>query len=174
MLCQNCGQKLAKVHYTHIVNDKKVEVFLCEQCAREKNNINLSMPIDLSTFITGLMGLGSDSVSSGWKTAELICNECGMAYGDFEKTGKMGCSNCYITFREKIGPVLKRIHGSDTHTGKIPVRLFGEVKLDREIKELKAQLDKAVQNEEYERAALIRDRIRLLTKENSGHGGVSG
>ncbi len=169
MLCQNCQKKAAKVHFTHIVNDNKVEVFLCDDCAREKSKININMPMDLSTFITSFMGFNNETVNTERHSGDFVCQVCRLGYSDFKKTGKVGCSNCYEAFKEKLGPVLKRIHGSDTHTGKIPAKLSSGIKLSREIKELKNDLNKAVRDEEYEKAAEIRDRIKIL--QSAGEGG---
>ena len=85
-----------------------------------------------------------------------------MSYNDFLETGKIGCSVCYDTFRSQLEPVLRRIHGSSTHTGKIPHRSGGNLELKHEMMQLKENLKAAVEHEEYEKAAVYRDKIHAL------------
>ena len=96
--------------------------------------------------------------------AARYCPNCGMTYRDFAHTGKIGCSVCYDTFRAQLAPLLKRIHGSSTHSGKIPRRSGGVLVVRHEIALLKEQLAEAVQGEAYEKAAEYRDKIRALEK----------
>jgi protein arginine kinase activator len=90
-----------------------------------------------------------------------------MSYNEFNKTGKIGCSNCYKVYGDKLVPLLRRLHGNIQYNGKIPSRAFGSVKLSREITKLKEQLDAAIKNEEYEKAAVLRDQIRNLESKSN-------
>jgi protein arginine kinase activator len=85
-----------------------------------------------------------------------------MSYEDFQRTGKLGCDQCFDTFRDQLEPVLKRVHGNVEHNGKIPSSVSASIKASREIIKLKEQLNKAIQGEDYEKAAVIRDRIKAL------------
>ena len=98
----------------------------------------------------------------------LRCNICGMTYRDFAKVGKLGCSKCYETFRDRLDPLLRRIHGTDRHVGKIPAKTSEVVLLRRELESLKKDLALAVSREEYEKAAEIRDSIRSLERKIKG------
>lgn len=160
MLCQNCQKRLAKVHFTQIINDQKTEVFLCEQCAREKSQFNIQTPMDLSSFFSGILGSHLFCTQKPNMSAQVACDKCGMAFDEFIKVGKLGCENCYETFSERLVPVIKRIHGNVKHTGKVPSRVSESVKASRQVEKLKAELNKAIQAEEYEKAAQIRDKIR--------------
>jgi len=95
----------------------------------------------------------------------LVCQKCGMSYDEFQKVGKLGCSGCYETFGNRLKPILKRLHGSVEHSGKVPVKISKTLRTSKEIEELKGLLSKAVQNEEYEKAAEIRDRIKAIESE---------
>ena len=88
-----------------------------------------------------------------------------MSYRDFQQTGKIGCSVCYETFRGQLEPLLRRIHGSSTHSGKIPHRTGGTLELKHEIELLRARQQEAVAKEAYEEAAECRDRIRSLEQQ---------
>lgn len=174
MLCQNCNKRTANVHFTKVVNDKKIELYLCEQCAREKGQINLGTAYDLGTpmnivdFFPGFVGynLNSPYISQLHKVKK--CTGCGMSRDDFQETGKLGCSECYKTFKEQISPLIKRIHGVAKHQGKVPPKFLRKVNATREIQRLKEELNKAVLNEEYEKAALLRDKIREFECKEKG------
>jgi len=169
MLCQNCNKRPAKVHFTKIVNNSKVEMYLCEQCANEKSglNINIGMPTDLNNLIAKFMGVPAE-----FPSFESVprCTNCGMDFHEFQKTGKLGCSKCYAAFGERLKPLLKRIHGSVTHTGKVPARVSSTIETTREIERLQQLLQQAIIEEKYEDAAIIRDRIQELKSGRSNTG----
>ena len=85
-----------------------------------------------------------------------------MTYEDFRKVGRLGCAQCYQTFRRSLGSLLKRIHGSPIHLGKSPSRLVKPAKVKTELAELKKKLSRAIEQEEFEDAAKWRDQIRRL------------
>jgi len=78
------------------------------------------------------------------------------------KSRQLGCSNCYKTYGDRLVPLLRRLHGNIQYNGKFPSRAFGSIKISREIEKLKEQLNIAIKNEEYEKAAILRDQIRNL------------
>jgi len=90
------------------------------------------------------------------------CDICGLSYDKFKSTGRFGCSNCYNVFGERLNPLFKRVHGNTTHTGKIPSRAGVRIKTIRLVEKLKIELEKAIQNEEYEKAAQLRDEIKEI------------
>lgn len=161
MICQECGLRPATIHLTKIVNGKKTEMHLCEECAREKGEMLFIPPLAFGNFLAGL--INSEGYGGQTETEEAAkCPVCGQTYADFVHSGKLGCRSCYVQFEDRLEPLIRRIHGSDRHTGKVPVRTGGLVRLRREIEDLKSELSKAVIREEYERAAQLRDRIKEL------------
>jgi protein arginine kinase activator len=166
MLCQNCRKKAANVHFTQIVNNNKIEMFLCEQCAKEKGQFAFGQSLNINGFLSGFIGMGSNDQYINTVPQEVCCDICGMSYEDFRKTGKLGCSNCYRIYGEKLKPVLKRLHGNIEHTGKIPANVSKSLKVSEEKEKLKEILTKAVLNEEYEKAAEIRDKIKMMESEH--------
>lgn len=168
MLCQNCNTKNATVHFTKVVNNKKVELYLCEQCAKEKGQINFSAPFSLADFFPGFAGYSMKNPYVTGYPEMKKCSKCGMSYEDFQKTGKLGCSECYNIFKEEITPLVKRIHGAVEHQGKVPSGISGKIKTTGEIQLLKEHLGKAIQSEEYEKAAKLRDKIRQLESREEG------
>ncbi|MBR2216372.1 MAG: UvrB/UvrC motif-containing protein [Selenomonadaceae bacterium] len=174
MLCDDCGQNEAQVHIVQIGPDGRLEKNLCENCAKEYGG-NIYAPqnegVSLNDFLKGVFG-GANAVRSQDPTA---CPNCGMRYQDFQATGKIGCAVCYTTFRSELEPLLRRIHGSSPHSGKIPRRTGGVMATKQKITILRRNLDKAVAQEEYEKAAQYRDKIRELEQLLAqGEGGAAG
>lgn len=170
MLCDGCGKKEATVHLTEIVNEKITKLHLCEACAKDKG-AEMEEHFGLSDLLAGLADLGAHVEPE--VMAMIKCSSCGFTYQDFKKVGRFGCSECYEAFKKQLDPLLKRIHGSNRHVGKVPLTAGKAVKETtalQSIKELKAQLEKAVQAEEFEKAAKLRDKIRELEGNNKAGG----
>lgn len=168
MFCQECGKKPATLHFTKIVNGEKTEFHICESCAREKGESIPGAPNSFSihSLLSGLLDFEHISAANigGIKQPTLRCEECGLTYAQFSKIGRFGCSSCYREFAEKLDPLLKRVHLSTVHTGKIPKRSGGQIQCKREIEQLRRDLQSKVEHEEFESAAQLRDRIRELER----------
>jgi len=162
LLCQQCQKRVANVYFKQTINDKKVEMYLCEKCAAEKGQTGFMPHFNLGDFFWGISGLGGSSgiLKTPGQPAVERCNVCGMSFEDFRESGKLGCGNCYRVFRNRLAPILRRIHGNVEHKGKIPGQPADNI--IKEIQSLKAKLDDAILNEEYEKAAVLRDKIREL------------
>ena len=164
MLCDECGKRVATVHITKIENGKKTDFHLCEKCAMAKNSISINTSFSINDLLTGILNNTDYFPFKVGFPDELKCPVCGLGYSRFRETGRFGCSNCYKTFSDKLNPLFRRLHGNISHTGKIPVKAGGNMKNAREIEKLKAALSFAVKNEEYEKAAELRDRIKELDR----------
>lgn len=160
MVCDICNKTNATVHLTEIINDKVVEMHICQVCAQAKTN-ELNKHLNISGFLGSL----ADMVGSLPSERGLLrCPSCGLSYEDFKKTGRLGCGKCYETFRRFLLPLLKKIHSATTHTGKAPVSLDKKVSGQLKVAELHQRLRRAIQLEEYEEAAKLRDQIKELGK----------
>lgn len=174
MLCEECKMKPATIHITKIVNNEKTQIHLCEECAKNKH-------ISLSTGL-GALGFDDTGLSVGkllssffepvgqepvGLTDKLKCEQCGLTFQNFSQTGRFGCSQCYNTFKGKMDPLLRRIHGKTYHVGKVPKRTGGQLRVRQEISRLKRELQEAVNAEEYERAAVLRDSIKQIENKKS-------
>ncbi len=176
MICQECQKKPATVHLTKIVNNSKIEKHLCQSCARELEEMNLSFEPAFSFhhLLTGLLGNeGSPSVAGREASpeGEVQCRNCKLTYPQFCQIGRFGCSQCYETFDARLNPLFKRVHGSSIHTGKLPKRVGSSVKIKKQIEELREELQKKVAAEQFEEAARLRDEIRELEKGLTGERG---
>jgi Uncharacterized protein with conserved CXXC pairs len=147
---------------TQIINNKKAEIYLCEQCANGKGHFGFGPAINLGDFLPGFIVSGDNDSQMDIDIENESCDICGMSFEDFRKTGKMGCSSCYQSYSDRIKPILKRLHGNTEHTGKAPSKISKVLEASREIDRLKEMLGKAIQSEEYEKAAELRDRIKEL------------
>jgi len=162
MQCQICGKRPAVVHFTEIVNNKKSEYHVCEKCAEEKG---YHVPLVKTKFSVGdlLAGMVEQPGSAEEaRVGRVQCPKCGLVYSNFKETGRLGCSECYPTFRSQLRPLLRRVHGSTKHVGKAPVRDAARVALRREVQRLHEELQKAVEREDFESAADLRDRIKKM------------
>ena len=164
MVCELCKQSQATVHLTEIVNDQMTELHLCEACANQKG-AQVESHFGLADLLSGLSDYGKAPESTE-EVSTKTCPTCGMTYDDFRKVGRLGCAECYVTFRRSLGSLLKRIHGSPIHVGKSPARLLKPAKIAKtEMLDLKRKLEQAIQNEEFEQAAKLRDQIRRFEQQ---------
>src|ERR1700749_1651254 len=160
MLCDVCKCNDATVFLTQILEGKMHKVNLCEACSKEKG------VQDPTSFALAdlLLGIGAaEEIEKGAPAKK--CAVCGFSQADFKKTGRLGCSECYGTFAEGLGSLLKAMHKGTKHTGKVPARLFRDIVRSDRLNELKRSLEEAVSKEDYESAATIRDEIRQLERE---------
>ena len=164
MKCDNCN-KTATVHLTEIKGGKKIEKHLCEQCAAQNEGLPVKshMPINelLTNFVMAHSGLQKETGSG--------CESCGITWAEFRQNGLLGCANDYTVFEKDLTPLLQRAHDNATHhVGKVPARRGGTgvpVKRQVDLARLRKDLQRAVEAEDYERAAKLRDQIR--TAENT-------
>jgi len=161
MICDICSKNEATVHLTEIINSEVTKLHLCEDCARNKAS-QMEEHFGLAELLAGLADFGVPLESD--ETARLKCPNCGFTYMDFKKVGRLGCGECYEAFSKNIAALLKKIHGSEQHFGKAPIKAQKIVKVRDDIQELKARLQKAIQREEFEEAAKLRDQLKELDK----------
>lgn len=162
MVCDNCGADDAVVHLTQIVNNEMSTFHLCEKCAAEKGLETQTGPshVPLTDFLAQ-MGEGGKE-AAGTESSE-SCSFCGLTFRDFRETGRLGCPHCYATFEGPLRGLLRRIHGGTQHMGKVylpPDPTATE--MEKRLEGLRRKLQRAVEVEDFERAARIRDEIRSL------------
>ena len=178
MKCQNCGEHDANFKYTEIINGVKKELNLCEDCARKMGvaDINFNIPINFSSFFGDFLNEYDNSPFMPMiaTPSKLQCDECKMTYDEFMNTGRFGCSHCYDVFADRIEPVLKRLHGNTKYLGRNAkvntehIKEKEDVKSENhEIENLRKELKKAIKDENYERAAELRDKIKELEGGNN-------
>lgn len=173
MLCDECQKEPACVHITKIINQQKIEKHLCEQCAQKSGEIigkgisNIfGSKFSVHDFLKEMFDYAVQDNAP--QTLEPVCSECGLSYSEFCQSGKFGCSGCYQAFSGQLEPLIKRIHGTAAHTGKVPKRSGRRLGVEQQIKHLRQELEQHVAREEYEQAAKLRDEIKALERQLAG------
>jgi protein arginine kinase activator len=157
MLCSICKEKEATVHLTNISGDKMQKVDLCEECAKSKG---MNDPTAFS-LADQLFGLGAAlEIEQAGGGIGLKCPACGFTQADFKKAGRLGCPECYKTFAEPLEGLLKTMHKGTRHVGKVPESLRQNRDLTDRLKLLQKKLNKAIDREDFEEAAILRDEIK--------------
>lgn len=165
MLCQNCKVNNATNHIHSVVNGVVSDKYLCSKCAALLQSNQFS---DDSIF-SMLSSFLNDGVEAKVKSQTAKrCECCNMSFAEISKTGRVGCGNCYKTFGKELMPTLVRIHGRSTHVGKGVQTVDvitdkapnSQETAENKVDTLKKELQKAIETEEYERAAELRDEIR--------------
>jgi protein arginine kinase activator len=159
--CQICKVRPAKIHYTEIVNNNMVTLNLCPECAAEKGiDVSQHDSYGLGDLVAGLIDDTVDIETD--KIGKVRCPTCGYEYSDFKKIGRFGCPDCYESFEAQIVPLLRQIHGNTHHVGQPPTGMVTRTTKRRRISDLQDELNRAVEAEDYERAADLRDEIRAM------------
>lgn len=159
MLCQKCGKKEATTYVKTVVDGFLSEHALCADCAANYNH--LLPAFDMSNFFKSFFG---ENVPE-----QKRCPACGASLQEIISSGKVGCSQCYSVFYDKLMPSIQRIHGTALHKGKVPgkaAQLVPQVKAEmtvpKPLDQKRALLNKAIQEQRFEDAAVIRDEIKRL------------
>ena len=161
MQCDQCGEREAVIHLTTIEKNEMKTLHLCEPCAGEQGLEPGagSANVPLTDFLAQM----GKSGPAGAREGATECSFCGLRLDRFKKTGRLGCSHCYVSFEPHLRSLLRRLHGGTQHVGKVylPPDPTSAQKEDR-IAGLKRKLDRAVESEDFEAAAQLRDQIRAL------------
>lgn len=162
MKCESCGKNEAKFHFTKIYNGEVEEKHLCESCASKDFDFDFGSDnhFSMNEFIAGLIG---GPVKSYKEENGLQCTKCGQSYSEFKEDGRFGCDECYIAFKDKLNPLIKGLHGKNHHSGKMPKHSSQDIFLKREVDDLKKELEESVKQERFEKAAILRDRLKDIS-----------
>jgi protein arginine kinase activator len=165
MQCQDCKKNPAVLHFTQILNQQKTMLNLCKECAEKRG---IKTPFSGSAFsVENLLAKMADPQETE-DESDLSCAACGLKYSDFKSIGRLGCGDCYTAFAPKLDQLLRKIHGANTHLGKIPKAMGKTVFLKRKVESLRTNLLKAIAEENFEDAARLRDEIHRSEESGSG------
>ena len=168
MLCDKCQQREAVVNFTEISNNEKKIRNLCFECAQKEGFENPLL--DLSKILGKLLinlleqQMQYKSKSRVKKVGkEIQCEGCHLTWSEFEQYGLLGCPQCYITFDKELRVLLRRIHGNNKHIGQIlPGNMTKNGSESLTLETLEKKLHHAIQTENFEKAAELRDKIREI------------
>ena len=163
MQCQICNKRTATIHLTEISEGVRSEMHICEQCATEQG-IAAQSQISINDLLSNLLASQpSDDELLGAPDDVSSCPHCGFTLDRLRKDGTLGCPHDYETFQNSLLPLIERAHnGRSVHCGKVPSKIPQETKKLAELTRLRQDLDRAIHNEDYERAAELRDAIKKL------------
>lgn len=157
MLCQKCGKKQAAFYYKQNINGKVNEIALCSDCADSMGYSYNMFTNDMGMNLFGSL-FGTPSRKNELYSPK-VCTLCGSTFQDFIKNGKVGCSKCYEIFKDELAPTITSIHGKARHIGRAPKEHRAKFEKANKIEDLKKQLKEAIRNEDFEKAAKLRDEI---------------
>ena len=173
MLCQNCQKKEATTHIKRVINGEATEHHLCAACAKQLgydgffDDFSLSIPNIFSSFFSDTLPTLSGARSER-------CDTCGSTFDEIVRTGMVGCADCYGKFYDRLLPSIQRIHGRARHAGKRPgandpktgspkqAEAQAAPTKEERIAALEADMQKAIESQNFEQAAVIRDNIKEL------------
>ncbi|WP_110114948.1 UvrB/UvrC motif-containing protein [Bacillus sp. CGMCC 1.16541] len=173
MICQQCQERPATLHFTKVINGKKSEMHICEHCAKDNGELTIhtNSGFSINNLLAGLLNLDKSFTEAPSKSTSFTdgkvkkCPTCHMTYHQFAEVGRFGCANCYKVFKDSLTPFLKRLHGGNySHNGKIPNRIGSNLHIKKELEAMRLNLKEYIQKEEFEEAAELRDCIRALEK----------
>lgn len=157
MMCAACGERDAVVHLTQIVDGTVTQLDLCERCAAEKGvEPQLGGKTPLGGFLAAM-----GSTAEGRSVMPALCPVCGATLQSFRDTGRLGCADCWTTFEPQLRELVRRLHGSTYHVGE-RYAATGAAAPDRQAHALREQLRDAIEAENFELAAELRDQLRGL------------
>lgn len=166
MLCQSCGKNQANTHIKRIVNGELTEFMLCDKCAAKLGYSNIfdGFGFDFDNLLGSFF---ANNESSFLPTNNKRCDFCGASLNDISNTGKVGCAKCYDVFFDQLMPSIKRIHGNTKHSGKYASTAGKESIIKNKIKLLNERMKMAINQQNFEEAAKIRDELKDLQKKES-------
>lgn len=160
MFCDDCKKQLATVHLMRIANGQKVELHLCVPCAAQRNLQIFPIP-----FVPGFVIKPTLPPFPLQGQESRRCAGCGYNWQEFVSTGFLGCVSCYQSFSDLLGQLIAKNQGQVRHQGKFPSKGSGPLRIRREIVNLRSQLEKAIQGEDFEKAVQLRDQIHELEQQ---------
>lgn len=170
MLCQNCKKNEATTHIKRVINGEATQSHLCSACAQNLgyNNFFDDFSFNLPSLFSGFF---EDNLLPFSESRLDRCETCGCCFDDIIKTGSVGCANCYDKFYSKLLPSIQRIHGKVKHAGSVPENVPEptvpkEKTQEEKINDLENEMAKAVEEQNFERAAILRDEIKRMKGEN--------
>ena len=162
-----CNKSFATVKLTRIVNGRVEELNLCQSCAAEISPYQKKLAgaqANLDSILAGL--LANEKEKKRTTDVDITCRGCGLPFATYRESLFLGCADCYDSFGEHLLADLRKFHGSTCHQGKVPKRFQSRITMQRDIRQMRKQMEEAIKQENFELAAQLRDKVNSL--ENQG------
>ena len=163
--CDRCGAADTTVHLTQVIDGKVTKLHLCEACAAAAG-IDMEKTISITDILLGLDG--EEQPAAAAAEVDVVCPACGISRSEYRKRGRLGCPECYHSFRRDLMPVIKSMQQGVKHRGRRPV-VHAPEREKSDLASLRVQLQEAVAAENYERAVELRDAIQLQERKDGQH-----
>jgi protein arginine kinase activator len=159
--CDLCGKADAEMKVSQLDKDGKVtELEVCAGCARKRGFSEVEkLKMNVAEIIQDLKSRVADD------DVKLVCPRCSMTYAEFKRAGRLGCAQCYTAFHDQLQPLVRRIHGSAQHVGKTTHTGRKQAQVKMNVQKLRDALSAAIHQEDYEKAAGLRDQLRKAEDE---------
>ncbi len=165
MLCQKCHKNQATVHIKNSINGEVTEMALCRECA-EQENLNSFFQFPSDKLFSGFF---SDSIFGAEPLPKSkSCPVCGCTRADLASGGKPGCAKCYEVFSDELARIIRGIHGNTLHSGSRPGKHMEQIERNQKLESLKKELQQSIEEQNFEKAAELRDIIKALENEEKG------
>jgi protein arginine kinase activator len=168
MKCEQCNQLDATVRIIEIVGDQKKSSYACETCAGLSNMIDPERLLTESGLAKIIAEVAAILPTNLDVKEKITCPTCSITWEQVKSASRLGCPDDYVSFKAQLDNLFRDIHGSTQHLGRGPVKLMQAIKRRREEERLKRELDEAVRNEDFEKAAHLRDLLRNADARGSG------
>ncbi len=167
VICMKCNKSFATVKLTRIVNGRVKELNLCQSCAAEISPYQKKLAgaqANLDSILAGL--LANEKEKKRTTDVDITCRECGLPFATYRESLFLGCADCYDSFGEHLLADLRKFHGSTRHQGKVPKRFQSRITMQRDIRQMRKQMEEAIEQENFELAAQLRDKIKSLENQD--------
>jgi protein arginine kinase activator len=159
--CDLCHNNPASIKVLQMDKDgKATEIAVCPECARQRGLTEVKPAKDAPLEVMAELKAGVEE-----KDATLTCSRCGTTLADFKRQGRLGCDYCYIAFRDELLPLIRRLHGAAQHVGRSTKSGRKDAHVRLTVNRIRDALTAAIKNEDYERAAALRDELRKVEDE---------
>jgi protein arginine kinase activator len=166
--CDLCGGQHATVRFTEIDDGRVTKRTICRACAQSRGLLDEpSKPLAVVEMLLAQATAMPPAPSEPAPAADRTCGACGHTFAAFRRQHRLGCPQCYVAFAPLLLPLLRKIHPRVRHVGKAPRVFARKAELRQRLDDLRAELDRAVRAEDYERAAQLRDDIRAALQEQT-------
>jgi protein arginine kinase activator len=170
MNCEKCGERAAQVRYTEYREGESKKLMICFECAKSLGFEVDPVSGETAAPVPDPSGAAVVLVSTSLQPAVKAvpeherCPQCGLTSAEFQRLSRFGCEKCYEVFAPALDAWFEKIHGASMHRGRLPgapEELPCTTPNPSEIAELQRLLAHAIENEDFEEAARLRDRLRL-------------
>lgn len=162
MKCQKC-QKQATFHITDLTGDDVLALHLCPDCAKQYLHTEDKPGESPMTGVLNQQLKPLEQAAEDLRELDSrVCPICGISFYEFRQAGRLGCPHDYVYFGSELEPLLVNVHGENQHIGKQPKRGVRDTESQTELIRLRREMKEVVEQEDYEKASEIRDRIRRI------------